>query len=511
MIYLYSLLGHNFSYPNVRNILYKTYLEKKKVKYKYVDYTVYFLNEILIEKNIKNIENIKHDIKDKSKDLLSANERFIKATKKYLNKFGIIYNNNKGFDYKHNIIGIDDFIQVSNEIENFIDLFPIDKYKNEDIIFMNILYAFQIPMAISLSRRIKENNKNVKIVWNGNYLTQINKNSAELIKKVKVVDAIILFNHLKTFNNIIDYFNGKKVALNNTILKDKEYGVNRNIQDDENLYYLDYSDIDLSKYLSRDRIMPLLLNYGCYHGKCMFCSHSFQYGNYMKMNVRKICEMVNRMYEENKFDSIVLVDECIPPKVLVDFSKYLVKNAIKTKWIVETRISSEYLDLEKVKLLVEGGCRFISFGIESYNKRVLKLMDKGIDIKNVKKVLKNFYVNGVVVSATFMVGYPGENYFNMRRTLNFINHFRYIDLFGLNVFILARNSRICDNLNHDCSDINITYRYKNDNKEKLEELIKKFKNKKRVNRVNVVKSKLLSRSDYLYLNKKNFSINYREV
>lgn len=138
-------------------------------------------------------------------------------------------------------------------------------------------------------------------------------------------------------------------------------------------------------------------------------------------------------------------------------------------------------------------------------------MDKGINIKDVKRVLKNFYMNGVIVSATFMVGFPGENYFNIRRTLYFINHFKYIDLFGLNIFVLARNSRLCDNLEHDCSDINITYRYKNDKKEKLEELIKNFKNKKKVGGVNTVQSKLLSRSDYLYLEKNSFSINNRKV
>ena len=143
-----------FTFSFLRNVLCKTYLENRKIKYKYIDYTVYFLNEILVDKNIKNIENIKHDIKDKSKDLLSANEKFIKVTKNYLRKFGIIFNNNKGFDYKHHISCIDDFIKVSNEIKNFIDLFPIDKYKDEDIIFMNISFGFQIPMAIALCKRI---------------------------------------------------------------------------------------------------------------------------------------------------------------------------------------------------------------------------------------------------------------------------------------------------------------------------------------------------------------------
>lgn len=511
MIYLYTLLGNQFSYPNVRQVLCKTYLQNKKIKYKFTDFTTYFLNEILIDKNVKNIEKIKCDIKDKGKDLLKANEEFIKAVNNYLNKFGVIYNNNKGFGYKYHITGLDDLLKVSNEIKKLMDLFLLDKYKDDDIIFINISFGFQVPMAINISKRIKANNKNVKIIWDGNYLTQINKNCLELINKVKVVDAIIIFNHLKTFGNIIDYFKGKNVELINTIIQGKEFEFRRNICDNDKIYYLDYSDIDLSRYLSRDRIMPLLLNYGCYYGRCMFCAHCFQYGNYMKMNVKKTCEMIKRMYKENKFDSIVFVDECIPPKVILKFSKYLVDNDIKTTWIIETRISEDYLDFEKVKLLVDSGCRFISFGIESYNKRILKLMDKGINIKNIKRVLKNFYTNGIVVSATFMVGFPGENYFNMRRTLNFINHFKYLDLFGLNAFVLARNSRICDSLEHDCSDINITYRYKNDKKEKLEKLIRNFEKKKKVSRVNVVKSKLLSRSDYLYLNRSDFSINYKEV
>lgn len=511
MIYLYTLLGNQFSYPNVRHVLYKTYLQNKQFKYKFIDYTTYFLNEILVDKNVHNIEKIKHDIKDKNKDLLKANEKFIKSVNNYLNKFGIVYINNRGFDYKYHITGLDDFLKVSNDIREFTNLFPINKYEDDDIIFMNISFAFQLPMAINICKGIKNRNKHVKIIWNGNYLTQINKNCLELINKVKVVDAIIIFNHLKTFGNIIDYFKGKKVNLINTIVNGKKFELKRNIYDKYNLYYLDYSDIDLSKYLARDRIMPLLLSYGCYHGKCMFCTHCFQYGNYMKMNVKKTCEMVKRMYKENRFDSIVLVDECIPPKVILEFSKYLVENDIKTKWSIETRISEDYLDLEKVKLLVDSGCKFISFGVESYNKRILKLMDKGINIKDIKRVLKNFYMNGVIVSATFMVGFPGENYFNMRRTLYFINHFKYIDLFGLNVFVLARNSRLCDNLEHDCSDINITYRYKNDKKEKLEELIKNFKNKKKVGGVNTVQSKLLSRSDYLYLEKNSFSINNRKV
>ena len=515
MIYLYTLPSSNFSYPDIKNILYSTYLKNNSIRYKMYDYTDYFLNNMLVNDNLEklgyDIDKIKHDIKDKNKDLLEVNKKFIKAVNKYLEEFGINYINNHGFAYNYLIRNIDDLINVEKEISEFIDNFPLDNYKNNDIIFLNVSYGFQVPMALGLTKRIKNSNSNVKIIWGGNYLTQINKNCNELIRKAKVIDAIIIFNHIKTFADIIKYYSKEKVDLCNVITAYKEYEISKDIKDSISDYYLDYNDIDLNIYLSRDKIMPILLNYGCYYHRCNFCAHFYHYGNYMKMNIKKTCEMIKKMYRHKKFDSIVFVDECIPPEMMVDISKYFIDNDINIKWMFETRINKSYLNFNTVKLLSDAGCKFVSFGIESYNNKILKLMDKGIDTYIIKKTLKNFYNAGIVVSSTFMIGYPKESYFNIFRTLNFISRFKYIDIFGLNVFVLARNSFLCDNINHDCSGIHLTYRFKGDNKERLEKILKIFNQKKKLKKFNNIKSCLLNRSDYLYIDRENFSINYRKV
>ena len=515
MIYLYTLPGINFNYPDIRNILYKTYLQENKIKYKFNDYTLYFLNKILINKNFTSlnidIEQIKKDIKSKDKSLLDANCRFMNAINLYLQKFGLSFSNNRGFNYLNSIITMDDLILTSDLISNFMKLFPIDNYNNNDIIFFNVTYGFQVPMAICISKRIKNQNENVKIIWGGNYLTQINKNCYELINKLEFLDAIIIFNHVKTFKDIINYFSNKKVNLNNTILKNKKNPIIKDIKDDIKYYYLDYCDISLKDYLSRDAIMPLLLNYGCYHHQCKFCSHFYHYGNFMKMNFEKTCKMLKKEYFNNKFDSIVFVDECILPSTIIDFAKFLLDNNIKTKWMMETRISSEYLDLNKVKLLADSGLKFVSFGIESYNKRILKLMNKGINYSNIKTVLKNFYKNNIIVASTFMINYPKENYFNIIKTLFFISHFKYIDVFGLNIFTLTRNSELCDSMNYDYSDIMLTYRYKHDCRNFMKCVIKIFNQKKKIKHISNIKSNLLNRCDYFYLDINDFSINKRKV
>lgn len=90
-------------------------------------------------------------------------------------------------------------------------------------------------------------------------------------------------------------------------------------------------------------------------------------------------------------------------------------------------------------------------------------MNKGIDIKSIKKVLRNFFNSNIIVSSTFMIGYPKENIFNIYKTLNFIKKFKYIDVFGLNIFVLSRNSILYNELGFKSNNINLIYRFKNSN------------------------------------------------
>lgn len=512
MIYLYTLPGNNFGYPDINNVIRATYLKKKKYKYKLVDYVDYLINEIFtngnsIESNI-DIDQIKNDIKDKSKPLLEVNQQFIKYINMFLKKYHMNYDKN-GFLYEYPIKNVEDFITASNQIKEFINLFPINNYKEEDIIYINVMYGFQIPMAISLSDRIKKKCRKAKIIWGGNYLTQINQNCSELIKKIDSLDLIIVFNHIKTFENAILYCLNKNDNLVNIIINKNPIKIDRNIIDEPNNYCADYSDIDLSRYFARDRIMPLLLNYGCYYHKCNFCSHFFHYGNYNKIDLDTVLKTLLKEYKKNSFDTIVLVDECILPTTIIRFAKYLIEKNIKTKWMMETRIDKRY-DSNTVKILADSGCKLVSFGIESYNKSILKKMNKGIEFPYINKVLKEFKKNDIVVSATFIIGYPGEKRINTDKTLLYILACKYIDLFGLNIFMLTRNSKLCDELDISYNTINLIYRFKGDRKKKLEKKLKRFNKIKKIDKLNKIKKETLNRYDYLYLDKKKFSINYKE-
>lgn len=540
MIYLYTLPGTAFNCPQISIPLLKGYLKNSGITSKQYDLSAIFLEKCFTKNYIKKlslkyynslnenekniIENIENSIKelkckyiDTSK-IVSANYKVLQ----YLNILGNFYNikwGRRGIDFSKKISTIDDVIELAFDknnslfdrvLENEQDL------KDGDIIYLSIQYPFQINYAIRFSKYLKSQNDKIKIIFGGDYITHINKNLEELMKKCLFIDGITLFGNYDNVVNLIEMFkkNEKTSNINNTIYRlGNKILFNYNIAKDEfykERYVPDFSDLNLNKYLSNLKLISLTLNYGCYHSQCMFCSRYFYYNGYHCYDIDRILEHIKFLYESEHIEAIYFIDECVPPDILIKLSKYLIENNIKIKWMVETRIHKKYLDIAVANLLYESGCREISFGIESNNGRILNDMKKGIDLNDAKKVMKNFFNSGISVSATFMIGYPTENIFNINKTLTFIKKFKYLDTFGLSVFNYMRNSKIVNlsNLN-ESQDLNLIYRTTLDNYDECLNIIEKFNKNKKIHKFIANREKILYRSEYMYLDREFYSLNYK--
>lgn len=94
------------------------------------------------------------------------------------------------------------------------------------------------------------------------------------------------------------------------------------------------------------------------------------------------------------------------------------------------------LDDEKAALLAAGGCRKVSFGIESGSPRVLELLRKGITLRQAEEAFRAVRRAGIrTIEATFLVGaHPDETREDVRMTREAIFRLRP-DLMGLFVAI----------------------------------------------------------------------------
>ena len=76
-------------------------------------------------------------------------------------------------------------------------------------------------------------------------------------------------------------------------------------------------------------------------------------------------------------------------------------------WSCRSRVDT--IDEEMMDKLKEAGCDRISFGVESANDEVLRLLNKKIRISRVREVFKLAKKKKLVTLADFMIGCPGEN------------------------------------------------------------------------------------------------------
>ena len=337
------------------------------------------------------------------------------------------------------------------------------------------------------------------------------------MNKCEYIDSIVFFGKHKSLLNLIKYYNGsnKNTNISNTYIKYNSniiYNeIEKTTQEDVIDYIPCFDNLDLSKYLSNLRLIPLTLNYGCYHSQCTFCSRYFYYNGYCKYNIDKILEFIKKQYVFNRIEAIYFVDECVPPDILITIANYLIKNKIKIKWMVETRIDEKLNDRKIADLLFKSGCREISFGIESYNKKILLDMNKKINLKTAKSIMKKFYSSGISVSATFMIGYPTENIINIFKTLKFIKNFKYIDTFGLSIFNYMRNSIIVNDSHLDEeSNLNLIYRTNDDNYDFYHKIIKKFNLLPKIKKYVATREKILYRTEYMFLKRQEYSLNYKK-
>lgn len=88
---------------------------------------------------------------------------------------------------------------------------------------------------------------------------------------------------------------------------------------------------------------------------------------------------------------------------------------IGVEYMANTRVTT--IDDETTELLRSTGCRRIWLGVESGNDRILKSINKGIDVAAVRRAFALLRKANVETEAYFMVGFPHEDHQTIRDTI----------------------------------------------------------------------------------------------
>lgn len=285
------------------------------------------------------------------------------------------------------------------------------KHQQPQLVGISCNYAPIHNITIELCERIKTENKNIFTVVGGNHASASYK---ALLESCRYIDYVILGQGEYVLPSLIRSLNsklhdGQGVSSVNGIAYIDDGVITRTqgapiITNLDELPMPAYHLVDMSKY---DRY-NVIISRGCPF-QCNYCASNVITKHHVKYRAPKyVANEIKHLFTKYGNKPLWFSDDTFTAnkKIVEELLDRIIDMNIGVEWSCLTRVNTTSIDiLEKMK---KAGCKYISYGVESGNEEMLKLMNKKITIKNVEKVLEDTKSVGIDMYLFFIVGYPGD-------------------------------------------------------------------------------------------------------
>ena len=173
-----------------------------------------------------------------------------------------------------------------------------------------------------------------------------------------------------------------------------------------------YPDRDSNPYLknrdNRKKTINITASRGCSQF-CNFCaSHLTWTRNVRWRSVEKVVEEIKYCIDKYGIKSFKFSDENIASnkKWINDFCSLIKRFNIE--WFTIARVDS--VDIETLNNMAASGCKSIAYGIESFDIKVLKILNKRATPEQAIDTINNTYEAGIMPNLLMMINTPGETY-----------------------------------------------------------------------------------------------------
>jgi hypothetical protein len=343
----------------------------------------------------------------------------------------------------------DDQINVYRDVFRFLIAETLER-EQPDVVGISIVQQKQLIATFTFCKMIKELRPNTHITLGGNIITRIRDTLPKIPGVWKYFDTAILYEGENAFLQLVEALAGKKdlSCLPNLMFKDAggEIRTNKEVFA-ENLAKLpppDFDGLPLDKYFVPRLILPYLATRGCYWGRCTFCDHFQGYvEGYRTKQIDQIVaeiECLKNKYGNRHFH---FTDESYPPALFRKLSRRLIENKTDIAWTTHMRFEETLLDDEVWREAAQSGCKYLHFGYESGNERVLQLMDKATHLGAIETNLRMSAKFGIWNHIMGFFGFPGETHAEAEDSKRFVHKNREnIHSLGFMTFVLGKYSPV---------------------------------------------------------------------
>lgn len=199
--------------------------------------------------------------------------------------------------------------------------------------------------------------------------------------------------------------------------------------------------LDLKQYFTPEIVMPFVTSRGCYWRKCSFCDHDFGMCYNIK-NLDKLVAEIKLFKEKYNITKFEFIDEAISPNYMKQMAKRFIDENLNVQFFCDARLENEFSE-EILKLASKAGLKMMLWGYESGSDRVMKLINKGIDIDKRLEIMKRANDAGIYNFAFIFFGFPAETVEDAMKTIDVIcKNTDIIHSYGKSVFTMGKHTKL---------------------------------------------------------------------
>lgn len=186
--------------------------------------------------------------------------------------------------------------------------------------------------------------------------------------------------------------------------------------------------LDFERYARKCRGFRWLL-YCSSHGcpwDCSYCSNASVYGrNWKPLHADQTVDEMSELATRYSLDVIDIIDDnyLVRRDRAVEIAEKLLSRGARFGYFIQTRTDQiDRLSDDELRLLRRSGLKRIFFGIESGSPKVLKAVNKRLDLDTAYRTAERCRRSDIEVSFNLIFGLPGEDAEDLKATIAMVDN-----------------------------------------------------------------------------------------
>lgn len=299
---------------------------------------------------------------------------------------------------------------------------------NPKVVGISVSYFSQLLPSLLLAQWIKSHNQNIKVVLGGQQIMLRHKELASLLANNGNVNGLCTGAGEESLEKYIYYLND--LVLQNDVpsfifldTKHPSLEVKKSSLHINDLPTPDFTGLPIHSYMNTEVQLPLITCFGCYWGRCVFCSYgnrSFLNNSYQQITSEKIADHCESLIQKYGVTRINFVDENNNLPLILKGVRILNSRGYQITFSTRNRLERILKNVDFCQELADRGCVLMSVGYETNVQRLLDKMDKGVKAANYQTIIDNLHYTGITLRFSIMGGILDETEEEFNQSLLFL-------------------------------------------------------------------------------------------